>query len=152
MRSNDNISGVYREHRGMKVKIWSSILIEHPIRITPETLYKFLFNFKEVCFHNKVVSFTNDHISMPTTSGLPCVPVPPATHGAQGIDFCCHGSIGSAPFIMMTSWYGNDFSITGSLWGESTDSSPKGPVMWRFDFFFAIKKENLLNKHIRISG
>ena len=44
--------------------------------------------------------------------------------------------------IMTTSWHGNTFPITGTLWGESNggavDSPHKGPVMWRFDILFAV--------------
>ena len=51
--------------------------------------------------------------------------------------------------IMMTSWHGNTFHITGPLWGESiihhVESHHKWPAMWSFVVFFDVSLNKLLN-------
>ena len=45
--------------------------------------------------------------------------------------------------VMRTSWHGNTFRMTDSLWGESTDPqglpSQKGTIMWNLDFLLVGK-------------
>ena len=55
--------------------------------------------------------------------------------------------------IMMTSWHGKAFRITGHLWGEplvSGGSPHKGPVMRSFDVFFVVIFNKLLNSQVVI--
>ena len=67
-----------------------------------------------------------------------------------------HGSCNMRPVVwlesgtgIMMSSHGNTFHITGPLWGnrrEPVDSPHKGPVTQRFDVFFVVSFNNLLNK------
>ena len=46
--------------------------------------------------------------------------------------------------VIAIAWHGNAFCIAVPLWGESTDD--KRTLMWRFDVYFPVSLNRLLNK------